>query len=95
MASSTEQPSTDVIASRVVQAIFPSSFMTMDIEYGESGNCTASSPYKSHLHESFEMSNAPSTMKKIMFFIFILWLTMTSPSFTLLIWKQSINFYKF
>ncbi len=32
MDSSTEQPKTEVIVSKVVQAIFPSSFMTMDIE---------------------------------------------------------------
>lgn len=56
MASSTEHPRVEVIAANVVQAILPSYFMTMDIEKGESGNWTASSPYKSHLHVSFEIS---------------------------------------
>ena len=56
IASYTEHPNAEVMAYKVVQAIFPSSFITIDIPYVESGYCTASSPYKSHLHVSFEIS---------------------------------------
>lgn len=56
IASYTEHPKAEVIAYKVVHAIFPSSFITIDIAKGESGNWTASSPYKSHLQVSLEIS---------------------------------------